>query len=108
MNLEQKIGQLFLIGFQGDNIDASHPIAADITQRNLGGVILFDRSLATKQAHNNIQSADQVKLLTATLQGLARTPLLIGSGSGRRESPQTQAGTGFSGNGKRRRTWSKK
>ncbi|MDO9042809.1 MAG: glycoside hydrolase family 3 N-terminal domain-containing protein [Desulfocapsaceae bacterium] len=78
MNLEQKIGQLFLIGFQGDNIDASHPIAADITQRNLGGVILFDRSLATKQAHNNIQSADQVKLLTATLQGLARTPLLIG------------------------------
>ncbi|MDP3696314.1 MAG: glycoside hydrolase family 3 N-terminal domain-containing protein [Desulfocapsaceae bacterium] len=78
MNLEQKIGQLFLIGFQGDNIDASHPIAADITQRNLGGVILFDRSLATKQAHNNIQSADQVKLLAATLQGLAHTPLFIG------------------------------
>ncbi len=78
MNLEQKIGQLFLIGFQGDTIDVSHPVAADITQRNLGGVILFDRSLATKQDHNNIRSADQVKLLTATLQGLAHTPLLIG------------------------------
>jgi len=78
MNLEQKIGQLFLIGFQGDSIDVSHPVAADITQRNLGGVILFDRSLATKQDYNNIRSADQVKLLTATLQGLARTPLLIG------------------------------
>ena len=78
MNLEQKIGQLFLIGFQGDSIDVSHPVAADITQRNLGGVILFDRSLATKQDHNNIRSADQVKFLTATLQGLARIPLLIG------------------------------
>jgi beta-N-acetylhexosaminidase len=78
MNLEQKIGQLFLIGFQGDTIDASHPVVADITQRNLGGIILFDRSLATKKDHNNIQSADQVKLLTATLQGFARTPLLIG------------------------------
>lgn len=78
MNLEQKIGQLFLIGFQGDKIDASHPVAADITQRNLGGVILFDRSLAQKKDHNNIRSADQVKLLTATLQGLTCTPLLIG------------------------------
>ena len=77
MNLEQKIGQLFLIGFQGDSIDESHPVAADIIQRNLGGVILFDRSLATKQDHNNIRSADQVKALTATLQGLAHTPLLI-------------------------------
>ena len=77
MNLEQKIGQLFLIGFQGDSIDVSHPVAADITQRNLGGVILFDRSLAKKQGHNNIRSADQVMALTATLQGLARTPLLI-------------------------------
>ena len=78
MNLEKKIGQLFLIGFEGDSIDASHPVATDITERNLGGVILFDRCLARKQDHNNIRSADQVKALTAALQGLARTPLLIG------------------------------
>ncbi len=80
MNLEHKIGQLFLIGFQGDSIDASHPIVADIQQRNLGGVILFDRFLAGQdptQERNNIKSAAQVKALTATLQGLARTPLLI-------------------------------
>ena len=78
MNLEQKIGQLFIIGFQGDSIDASHPIVADISQRNLGGVILFDRSLATRQEHNNIRSPEQVKTLTSTLQGFTRTPLLIG------------------------------
>jgi beta-N-acetylhexosaminidase len=80
MNLEQKIGQLFLIGFQGDSINASHPIVADIQQRNLGGVILFDRFLAGQnpaQERNNIKSSAQVKALTAALQGFARTPLLI-------------------------------
>lgn len=78
MNIEQKIGQLFLLGFEGEDIDASHPVAADICRRNLGGVILFDRSLAQKKVHNNIRSASQVKALIATLQGLAQTPLLIG------------------------------
>jgi beta-N-acetylhexosaminidase len=80
MNLEHKIGQLFLIGFQGDSIDISHPIVADIQQRNLGGVILFDRFLAGQdptQERNNIKSATQVKTLTSALQGLSRTPLLI-------------------------------
>ena len=78
MDIKQKIGQLFLIGFEGESIAASHPVAADISQRNLGGVILFDRSLARKEDHNNIRSASQVKALTTTLQGLASTPLLIG------------------------------
>jgi beta-N-acetylhexosaminidase len=78
INLKQKIGQLFLIGFQGDSIDASHPVATDITQHNLGGLILFDQSLARKQDHNNIHSAGQVKRLTTALQALAHTPLLIG------------------------------
>lgn len=78
MRLEQKIGQLFLLGFQGEHIDASHPIVADICQRNLGGVILFDRCLTTGRNHNNIRSASQVKTLTANLQRYADTPLLIG------------------------------
>ncbi|MFH2124708.1 MAG: glycoside hydrolase family 3 N-terminal domain-containing protein [Pseudomonadota bacterium] len=77
MNIEQKIGQLLLLGFEGDTIDASHPVARDISRRNLGGVILFDHSLAKKQALNNIRSASQVKELTTTLQGFAHTPLLI-------------------------------
>ncbi|MEK6201141.1 MAG: hypothetical protein N2A40_01800 [Desulfobulbaceae bacterium] len=78
MDIEQKIGQLFLIGFQGDTIDASHPVVADINRRNLGGVLLFDRLLAKGQNTNNITSASQLKTLTASLQGFARTPLLIG------------------------------
>lgn len=77
MHIEDKIGQLFLLGFQGYTIDATHPVADDIRHRNLGGVILFDRALAHKRDSNNILSASQVKALTTTLQEFADTPLLI-------------------------------
>jgi beta-N-acetylhexosaminidase len=77
MNIEDKIGQLFLLGFQGDTIDASHPVVSDIRHRNLGGVILFDRRLTGNGGANNIVSASQVKALTASLQEFSATPLLI-------------------------------
>ncbi len=77
MNIRQKIGQLFLLGFQGERLDPSHPLLADIRERNLGGVILFDRHLATGNETNNICSAAQVQALTSSLRQHARIPLLI-------------------------------
>ncbi len=77
MTIEQKIGQLFILGFKGDRIDNNHPIAQDIRQRNLGGVILFDRLLARQQPENNIINASQVKSLTTSLQDYSTSPLLI-------------------------------
>ncbi len=77
MELENKIGQLFMFGFQGTEITADSPIVADLRERNLGGVILFDKLLAKKKAENNIKSPAQVKTLTANLQQYAKEPLLI-------------------------------
>lgn len=77
LSLEQKIGQLFLIGFTGDTLTPNHPIAEDINKRNLGGVILFDRFLAASKNSNNILNARQLSLLTASLQELAAEPLLV-------------------------------
>lgn len=77
MNIEQKIGQLFLLGFQGDTVDHSHPICRDIETFNLGGVILFDRLLAKGLDDNNIISATQLRDLTGSLQSLSNTPLFI-------------------------------
>lgn len=77
MNIEDKIGQLFLLGFQGDIIDENHPVAFDIRHRNLGGVILFDRRLTGNGGPNNIVSASQVRALTTSLQEFSTTPLLI-------------------------------
>ncbi|MGW8194073.1 MAG: glycoside hydrolase family 3 protein [Desulforhopalus sp.] len=76
-SLQQKIGQLFLIGFAGDTLTPNHPIIEDITARNLGGVILFDRLLATGQHTNNIINGDQLRRLTDSLQNHAGGNLLI-------------------------------
>ena len=40
--LEVKIGQMLLVGFRGLAVDQMHPIVADIRDRHLGGVVLFD------------------------------------------------------------------
>lgn len=77
MNLEQKIGQLFMLGFEGDMLFNDHPIARDISELHLGGVILFDRLLAKKKASNNIKNSNQLQQLTEALQALSATPLLI-------------------------------
>ena len=49
MELEKKIGQLFIFGFYGIEISPDSPVVEDISQRNLGGVILFDKLLARKR-----------------------------------------------------------
>jgi beta-N-acetylhexosaminidase len=77
MDLEHKLGQLFLLGFQGDTLETNSTIFHDISKRNLGGVILFDRLLAKNQANNNIINSQQVKNLTVALQECASNELLI-------------------------------
>jgi beta-N-acetylhexosaminidase len=78
MDLEKNTGQLFLLGFHGATVAESHPIISDIRERNLGGVILFDRLLAKNLDCNNIITARQVKHLTSVLRNLAGRQLLIG------------------------------
>lgn len=76
-SLQQKIGQLFILGFHGDTLDAKQPIVQDIDNRNLGGVILFDRFLAGAKDRNNIIDAGQLRRLTTFLQQRASNALLI-------------------------------
>ena len=71
MSIEQKIGQLIVVGFSGTKLNGA--IAASISQRFAGGVALFGR---------NIESPQQVARLTNQLQEVAcatehRIPLFI-------------------------------
>lgn len=77
MDLRDKLGQLFILGFQGSCAAKGDAIAEDITHRNLGGVILFDRFIAGKKSANNITSPQQVQQLCTELQSLSPTKLLI-------------------------------
>src|ERR1035441_6183165 len=63
--LREKIGQMLLAGFRGCEIGGGEPIARDIAERNLGGVILFDKEMSdTSLRLRNIKSSDQVRALT--------------------------------------------
>lgn len=75
--MEEKIGQMLMVGFRGTAVNASNFIVRDIQRRSLGGVILFDYDVLTKQAVRNIESAAQVEALVASLQGASGTPLLV-------------------------------
>lgn len=75
--VREMIGQMLLVGFRGTSVGSDAPILRDIREHNLGGVILFDRDVQLQNPERNIQSPEQVKALTASLQANARTPLFI-------------------------------
>ena len=72
MTIEEKVGQLIIVGFDGTQ--ANEAIEAHIRERFVGGVVLFSR---------NIESPQQTAELTNQLQRLAEAtarqiPLFIG------------------------------
>ncbi len=68
MNRRHKVGQLFMVGFEGTS--PSKEIKKLIQDYHIGGVILFSR---------NIESPEQLAKLTESLQALSPdAPLLIG------------------------------
>ena len=69
------IGQMFLLGFDGCEVDDDHWLTRAIEQGTLGGVILFDRNVDGKV--QNIRSAAQLQALTGRLQELAPELLLV-------------------------------
>lgn len=75
--LEQKVGQLLMVGFNGFELSDTSHIKRDIEQYNLGGVILFDFDVPTGSTNRNIESAEQVEQLNKSLQNISHIPLLI-------------------------------
>lgn len=74
MTLEEKIYQMFVVtpdslaGFEGVST-AGDIMRTALAEMPVGGLILFD---------SNLYSAEQVRSLTAGMQTLSKTPLLIG------------------------------
>ncbi len=77
MNLDFQIGQMLMVGFRGLTVDESHPIATDIRERGLGGVVLFDVDVPGGGGLRNIQSPTQLKKLVQTLHTFSNNPLLV-------------------------------
>jgi beta-N-acetylhexosaminidase len=67
LSLEEKIGQMCMVGFEG--LSAPDHILAWLSQGRIGGVILFAR---------NVESPEQVAKLCQQCHEAARHPILIG------------------------------
>lgn len=69
------VGELFILGFYGKAIpDWLRAFAA---RYGLGGVILFDYSVRTRQYDNNIESPEQVRRLCAEIAALPSSPMVF-------------------------------
>jgi beta-N-acetylhexosaminidase len=69
------IGELFILGFFGKTIpDWLREFAARFS---LGGVILFDYSVRTRQYDNNIDTPEQVRALCGEIARLPSAPLVF-------------------------------
>jgi beta-N-acetylhexosaminidase len=66
--LRKKLGQLFIVGFMGPIVTDS--IYADLSERNLGGVIL-------SYINGNLESPTQIQQLTNEINVAAQTPPFI-------------------------------
>lgn len=77
--LEQKIGQMLMVGFRGMTISPQDGIWHDIEACNTGGVVLYNYDTPSGgELARNIASPKQLKTRTTTLQGIRRDTLLIG------------------------------
>jgi beta-N-acetylhexosaminidase len=76
--LDEKIGQMLMIGFRGAALSDDNHIVKDIKNLNIGGVVLYDFDLFSNgETQRNIASPDQVKSLCSALQALNSNKLLI-------------------------------
>jgi beta-N-acetylhexosaminidase len=70
-----QIGELFILGFFGRTIPSW--LREFAARFGLGGVILFDYSVRTRQYDNNIDSPDQVRELCAAIAALPSSPMVF-------------------------------
>ena len=77
LSLEAKIAQMLLVGFRGLTVKEAAGTVADIRDRGLGGVVLFDFDTPTGTYRRNIQSPSQLRRLVSGLRDAAAVPLLV-------------------------------
>ncbi len=76
-DLRTRIAQMLLVGFRGLTVATAAETVADVRQRGLGGVVLFDYDTPTGTYGRNIASPAQLKALVAGLRAAASIPLLV-------------------------------
>lgn len=77
VSLDEKIGQMLMVGFQGSVVSDTSHVLRDITEYHVGGVLLFDVHVPDRTVNRNIIDPEQVQRLVADLQSYAQIPLFV-------------------------------
>ncbi len=77
LTLREQIGRMLLVGFRGTTAEEASATIADIADRGLGGVLLFDFDSPTGSPVRNIVSPAQLTDLVAALRAAAPERRLI-------------------------------
>ena len=75
VTLNEKIGQMILVGFRG--YDAPEYIKNAIANRQISGVILFDYDVIKNKPERNIKSPSQLKKLVSKLKSCSSYPIFV-------------------------------
>lgn len=76
-SLDQKIGQMVIVGFRGTVVNKDSPVIRAIRDGHLGGVWLTDNDSPMGKTIGNIESPRQLKQLISDLQSAAEIPLIV-------------------------------
>lgn len=68
----QRLGQMIMVGFRGTELLEDSTIYRDLSERNISGVVLFDRDVITGNRSRNIEDATQLMHLSNDI--IAATP----------------------------------
>jgi len=77
VTLEEKIGQMLMVGFHGVSAPKNSQICKDIKRYHIGAVILFDYNPVNKNKPKNIANRIQLKKLTSELQSCSYDKKLL-------------------------------
>jgi beta-N-acetylhexosaminidase len=75
--IKKMIGNMLLVGFYGETVNAQSKIIKQINKYHLAGVILFDKDPTNKKKIKNIRNPKQLQKLTKQLQQFTNHPILI-------------------------------
>jgi beta-N-acetylhexosaminidase len=77
MSLEEKIGQMLLVGFRGPVCLPDSPICKAIQKVPIGAVWLTEHQSSIAGMKGNIESFSQVQTLISDMQSAASIPLFV-------------------------------
>jgi beta-N-acetylhexosaminidase len=73
----KRLGQMILIGFRGTELTPNDSVYKDLKERNIAGVVLFDRDVITGNRSRNIDNPTQLLQLSSAIISNSSTPPII-------------------------------